>query len=196
VKGIIDEQSASINMLGDTQHIPDTYNIKNAGYESLCWLPEKNSLVAFFECNKDTVHAKAYMFNTTLSGEAKTISWDMPLYFRLTDVYALNNTTFIGINHLFTSKRNPFERNAYLEGIDTAAAINQITNGGNIDTCYTQIIRLDIKNGKISWQPLAFVSIDDKDNYEGIVPFKNGVLLIVDGEPGNNPCKFVFAELK
>jgi hypothetical protein len=196
IKGIIDEDSNSINILKDTLHIPNTYNINNAGYESLALMPGKDSLIAFFECNKDTVIAKAFMFDAGLKSKAKPVYWNMPLYFRLTDVYALNDNEFIGINHLFTSKAYPFERDAYLQGVDMSAAKNQITNGGNIDTCYTQVIKLALLNNKLSWQPLAFVSLDDKDNYEGIVPFKNGVLLVVDGEPGNNPCKFVYVRLK
>jgi hypothetical protein len=38
--------------------------------------------------------------------------------------------------------------------------------------------------------------LSDADNYEGIVPFKNGALIVVDGEPGNNPCKLVYVNLK
>ena len=66
IKGVINERSKSINLLPDTLHISNTYNINNAGYESLAFLPQKNSLIAFFECNKDTATAQAYLFNTSL----------------------------------------------------------------------------------------------------------------------------------
>lgn len=196
IRGTIDERTKSINLLPDTLHIPNTYNINNAGYESLALLPQKNLLIAFFECNKDTVNAKAFMFNTSLNRNARAIKWERPLYFRLTDVFALNDSELIGINHLFTSKDYPFERDAYIQCENLSDVENQLTNGGNIDTCFTQIIKLSIHDNKISWQPLAFVSLNAADNYEGIVSFKNGALIIVDGEPGSNPCTLMYVNLK
>jgi phytase-like protein len=196
VKGLINEQERSINILPDTLHVPDTYNINNAGFESLALLPHKDSLLAFFECNKDTIHAKAFMFSTSLKGKAKPLQWRRPLYFRLTDVYALSDSELIGINRLYTSKNYPYERDAYIKCESLSTVERQLTNGGNIDTCFAQIIKLTLVNNKIDWQPVAFVSLADADNYEGIVPFKDGVLIIVDGEPGNNPCNLVFVTLE
>jgi len=71
IKGIIDEQLKSIHILSDTLHIPNTYDIKNAGYESLALLPGKDSLIAFFECNKDIVNARAYMLSTGFEKKLK-----------------------------------------------------------------------------------------------------------------------------
>jgi len=196
VKGIIDAQSKTINMLPDTLHIHNTYSINNAGYESLALLPGKDSLIAFFECNKDTMNARAYMFSTGAGSKARPVEWERPLYFRLSDVYALNDSELIGINHLFTTKRSHSERDAYISGEPLNIVEKQFTKGGNIDTCFTQVIKLALKNNKLNWQPVAFISLDDKDNYEGILPFKHGVLMIVDGEPGNNSSKLVYVDLK
>ena len=154
VKGVINEKSKSINLLQDTQHISNPYNINNAGYESLALLPAKNLLIAFFECNKDTATAQAYLFNTSFKKKPEVLKWAEPLYFRLTDVYALNDSELIGVNHLFTSKDYPFERDAYIQCENLSAVEKQISNGGNIDTCFTQIIKLTIRNNKLSWQPL------------------------------------------
>ncbi|MEO8712867.1 MAG: hypothetical protein ABI405_12120, partial [Parafilimonas sp.] len=165
IKGIIREQSKSIIILPDTLHILSTYKIKNAGFESLAWLPGKDSLLAFFECNKDTNNAKAFMFNTAIKDIANPVEWQRPLYFRLTDVYALNDSELIGINHLFTSKDYPFERDAYIKCESLSTVENQLTNGGNIDTCFTQLVKLTIQNNKINWQPMAFVSLSIHDNY-------------------------------
>ena len=181
--------------MSDTLHIPHTYDINNAGYESLALLRDSDSLMAFFECNKDTINAKAFMLGTNLKGKARPVKWTRPLYFRLTDVYALNDSELIGINHLFTSKTYPFERDAYIECENLSTVEKQLTNGGNIDTCFTQLIKLIINNREISWQPIVFVSLDDKDNYEGIVAFKDGALIIVDGEPGNNACRLMYLPL-
>ncbi len=196
VKGIIDERTKSINMLRDTLHIPNTYPIDNAGYESLALLPGKDSLIAFFECNKDVETARAFMFGTDLKGAPKPVEWQRPLYFRITDIYALNDSELIGINRLFTSKAYPYERDDYIQCENLSTVEKQLTNGGTIDTCFNQLVKLKITNNKISWQPLAFISLGDADNYEGIAPFKDGVLIVVDGEPGNNPCKLVYMQLK
>lgn len=196
IKGIIDERAKSINILTDTLHIPNTYKINNAGYESLALLPGKDSLIAFFECNKDTVNAKAYMISAGFEKKPRQMDWAQPLYFRLTDTYALNDSILVGINHLYTATSRTAERDAYINGLDIIKAEQQLTNGGNIDTCYTQIIKIIIRGNKLYWQPVAFISLDIADNYEGIVPFDKGVLMVVDGEPGNAPCKLVYVPLE
>lgn len=192
IKGVIDEKSKTINIEPDTLHISNTYDIDNAGFESLALFPQKDSLIAFFECNKDTATAKSFLFGTDFKHAAKPLEWAQPLYFRLTDVYALNDSELLGINHLFTSSGYPFERDAYIKCEDLNVVEKQLTNGGNIDTCFTQIVKLTIRKQKIYWQPVAFVSLNVADNYEGIIPFKEGALIVVDGEPGNNPCKLTY----
>ncbi len=196
IKGIINEATKAINILPDTLHVPNTYPINNAGYESLAYLKGKDSLIAFFECNKDTVNARAFMLNASLQNGVKPVKWQSPLHFRLTDVYALNDSQLIGINHLFISKSFRTERDDYVKDVDLNTVKNQLTNGGNIDTCYTQLVTLFLKNNILSWLPFAFVSLDCAGNYEGIVPFNEGVLIVVDGEPGDNPCKLVYLRLK
>jgi len=195
IKGIINTRSKTIDILPDTLHVPNTYNINNAGYESLAFLPNKNSLIAFFECNKDE-NARAFAFGTNLKTELTQIEWERPLYFRITDVYALNDSELIGVNHLFTSPIYTSERDAYIQCENLGVVEKQLTNGGNIDTCFTQLVKLTIRNNKIAWKPLAFISLDEADNYEGVVAFKDGALMIVDGEPGNNPCKLIYVSLK
>ncbi len=196
VKGIIDGHTRSVNILPDTMHIPNTYPIDNAGYESLALLPGKDSLIAFFECNKDVETARAFMFGTNLKGTAKPVEWQRPLYFRITDAYAVNDSQLVGINRLFTNQAYPYERDAYIQCENLSTVEKQITNGGAIDTCFNQLVKLTITNNKINWQPYAFISLADVDNYEGLVPFDKGVLIVVDGEPGNNPCKLVYMPLK
>ncbi|MBS1748062.1 MAG: hypothetical protein JST21_18005 [Bacteroidetes bacterium] len=196
IKGNINKKDKTIFLLSDTIHIPNTYNINNAGYESLAYLPGKDSLIAFFECNKDTATARAFIVGVDLKGKPSPIQWERPLYFRLTDVFAINNSELIGINRLFTMSSNTRERDDYLKGTNMELVNKQFSNGGNIDTCFNQIIKISIRQNKLNWQPLAFVSLGRQDNYEGIVPFRKGVLLVVDGEPGNNPCKLVYISAK
>ena len=197
VKGVINPDSKTVTLLEDTLHVPDTYDsIDNAGYESIALLPQTDSLISFFECNKDTLHARAFMCATTLRAPLKPIAFSTSLYFRLTDTYAINANEVIGINHLFTSKSYPYERDAYIKCENLIDVENQLTNRGTIDTCFTQIVKLTLADGKLHWRALAFISLDCSDNYEGIVGFKDGALMIVDGEPGNNPCKLVYVSLK
>jgi len=197
IKGLIDADKKTVTLLEDTLQLPDTYgNIDNAGYESIAWLPGKDSLVCFFECNKDTVNAKALGCGSGLKKPLKPVRWSTPLYFRLTDTYAINDSEMIGINHLFINKTYPRERDEYIECEKLSNVENQLNNGGNIDSCFTQIIKLLLTNGKLRWQPLAFISLNCRDNYEGIVAFKNGALMIVDGEPGLNEGKLIYVSLK
>lgn len=195
IKGVINQTKKTIHIIDDTQHIANTYNINNAGYESLAFLPHKNQLLAFFECNKDTINASAFIFSPSLKTKAKALKWAQPLYFRLTDVYALNDSELIGINRLFTAPTYTRERDDYLKDVDTAKVKQQLTNGGTLDYCFDQLIKIIIRKNKLYWQPVAFISLNLLDNYEGIVPFNKGVLMVVDGEPGNVPCKLVYLRL-
>jgi hypothetical protein len=196
IKGTINKKDKTIFLSPDTLHIPNPYNIHNAGYESLAALPGKDSLIAFFECNKDTVHARAYIIGDNLKGQPEPVRWERPLYFRVTDVFPINHSTLIGINRLFAASFSTRERDDYLQGTDPVLVKKQLTNGGTTDTSFNQVIQISLNQNKINWQPLAFVSLGTADNYEGIVAFKKGVLLIVDGEPGNNPCKLVYVPVK
>ena len=197
IKGVINSHTKTVTLYQDTLQIPDTYgSIDNAGYESIALLPQKDSLITFFECNKDTDHARVFMCGTKLQAPLKPIAWSTPLYFRLTDTYAMNDSEMIGANHLFTSKSYPYERDAYIKCESLIDVENQLTDHGTIDTCFTQIVKLALTGGNLQWRVLAFISLDCSDNYEGIVGFKDGALMIVDGEPGNNPCKLVYVRLK
>lgn len=196
IKGTINKKDKTVFISPDTLHISNTYSINNAGYESLAYLNGKDSLITFFECNKDTATARAFMVGADLKGKPSPIQWERPLYFRLTDVFAINRSELIGINRLFTMSTNTRERDDYLRGTDLELVKKQFTNGGNTDTCFNQVIKISIRQNKLNWQPLAFVSLGRQDNYEGIVAFKKGVLLVVDGEPGNNPSKLVYIPVK
>ncbi len=195
IKGIINPAKKTIHILEDTQHITNTYNINNAGYESLALLPHKNQLLAFFECNKDTINARAFMFSPSLKTKAKPLKWAQPLYFRLTDIYALNDSELLGINRLFTAPTYTRERDDYLKDVDTTKVKQQLTNGASLDYCFDQLVKITIRKNKLYWQPAAFISLNIVDNYEGIVPFNKGALMVVDGEPGNVICKLVYIPL-
>ena len=195
IKGIINPRLQTIHILEDTQHILNTYNIHNAGFETLVLLPHKNQLLAFFECNKDTVNARAFMFSTSLKNKAKPVKWATPLYFRLTDAYALNDSELIGINRLFSFPGYTSERDAYLKDVDLSKVKTQLTNGGTLDFCFDQLIKITMRKNKLYWKPVAFISLNLIDNYEGIAPFNKGVLMVVDGEPGNVPCRLVYMKL-
>ena len=81
------------------------------------------------------------MIHTAFEKNQSRLEWAEPLYFRLTDAYALNDSILIGINHLFTSNIPHFERDAYIKDLEIQKCESQLTNGGNIDTCFTQIIK-------------------------------------------------------
>ena len=62
-------------------------------------------------------------------------------------------------------------------------------------TCFTRIVQLSVQNQTLNWKVKKIISYSS-DNWEGILPYKKGVLLVVDGRPPGVPCKLSYFELE
>jgi len=73
-------------------------------------------------------------------------------------------------------------------------ASNQI-HGADVHTCYyTGSVRMVLVNRHLSWTEEAVLN-SPKDNWEGLIPFEDGVLLIVDGIPPGFHCKLSYFKI-
>lgn len=207
VKGTIDADSMQVNFrVNDTLSLPKPdYQFSNAGYESIAWLPDQKRLIAMYENNAIHAKATAYTFTTNL-GRKEEVTFGKPMLFRLTDITHVAGNVLWGINHYYR-QYNP------LENCDSLLA-----NGQNIkteycyyirgrqdeatremgadprQTSYTRIVQLTVQHQQVHWKEKVAISYSN-DNWEGIIPYKKGVLMIVDGRPPGVPCKLSYFEI-
>lgn len=189
VKGIIDTVNFTIN-LGKKIYLEKPAGYKkndNAGFESIAYLQKKNRLIVFFERNKAAADC-AYLIDTGLT-TVQPVYLNKPLLFRLTDIAAYKGDTLIGINHHFSGDAKEF--NFYI-GADSIAATQQLYGRNPRQSSFTSIVKIYfLPNGQLSWHNVKFISFLP-DNWEGIYPYQDGALMIIDGRPPNNPCGFFY----
>jgi hypothetical protein len=203
VKGFINEADSSIQLDEKILPLPkpedkgDTAN-DNAGFESIAYLPIQNKLIAFFERNRYLDVDRAMLIDTRLNPSTiQYLKFAKPLLFRLTDVSYWGDDTLIGINHHYSDyHKKETEFNYYIGkgNIENAKAAMFGKNPARLS--FARIIKLFFtKDNKIDWKEVHNpVSFSD-DNWEGIIPFKDGVLMVVDGVPPGQPCKLSYFKL-
>lgn len=207
VKGSIDGKTMEVNFNpGDTMSLPKPdYLFSNAGYESIAWLPQQQKLIALYENNAIGSAATGYTFTTSLQ-QKEAISFQSPLLFRLTDIAHAGGNTLLGINHYYL-QYSPLENCDSLLSAGNRMRTeycyyirNQVANavkemGANPQqTSFTRIVQLTLTGNRMEWKPKAIISYSN-DNWEGILPYKKGVLMVVDGRPPGVPCKLSYFEL-
>jgi hypothetical protein len=200
IKGVIDPEKFEITV-GNIISLPKPAGWKdndNAGFESLTYLQAKNKLIAFFEQNNQISIDRAFVIDTALSSY-QTLEFKTQLLFRLTDVVQLENSdTLLGINHYYNDyNSSSVEFKYYIGSTNVENAKKEMSGEDPCSLSFTRIIKLFLtSDNKIDWKPISEpVSFSD-DNWEGILPFKDGVLMVVDGVPPGQPCKLSYFKLK
>jgi hypothetical protein len=214
VKGIIKEERNKYRVVFNPKDMlvlqKPNYRFANAGFESLAYLPASKQLIAFYENNNLPDAATGYSFNTDFSNK-HSLSFNSPLLFRLTDITAIKdsagNDALLGTNFFY----NDFKRDTgtkitefdyYLTG-DTnkiytskqlSTAFAEMDGGNLLKDCFSRVISLHINGNSVSWKEEKVINYK-ADNWEGITPFKKGVLLIIDGKPPGVNCRLSYFEL-
>ncbi|MFT3823498.1 MAG: hypothetical protein QM731_06235 [Chitinophagaceae bacterium] len=170
--------------------------INNAGFESLAWLPESNSLLAFFEKNDKNGDPSVYRINTSLD-IVEQLKFDNTLLFRLTDVNADGATPYslLGINHHYNdyNSKKKDEFFYYIGNPTDTVALNaakvQMRGQDPRNLSFTRVVSIIAKPGQpVQWKEKKLISFSN-DNWEGILPFAGGALMIIDGKPLGYPCR-------
>lgn len=162
--------------------LPKPRVLSNAGFESLAWDPQRGKLLAFFEYNKEDGSPAALVIDTALNAAAAPILLPV-LPFRLTDLVpvrgAKGTSAFLGINFSYKGAK---EYGEYI-GKDSLRIRQFDPSLAAVDlrkTCYSRIVRLNVAaDGSADWRKIRDISFAC-DNWEGIVPFRSGVLLVND----------------
>ena len=208
VKGTIDSKTMQVNFkANDTLSLPKPdYTFGNAGFESLTYLPQQNKLIALYENNAVTTAPTAFSFDINLQNR-QPVRFDNPLLFRLTDVASLGGNTMIGLNHFYRDYNDTITCGIIPKGASTLKneycyyigdKLKQATDEMHANpqqTNFTRLVQLTFQNNTLHWKEKQIISYSS-DNWEGILPYKKGVLMVVDGRPPGVPCKLSYFALK
>lgn len=208
VKGTIDAKRMHIHFKpNDTMSLPKPdYTFGNAGFESIAYVPQQNKLIATYENNAVTNAPTAFVFTTNLKNK-EPVMFTKPLLFRLTDLSFWGGNTLLGLNHYYRDYVDTLTCSVIPKGANTlkneycyyvANHLAQATKEMRANpqqTSFTRIVEFSLQNQTLHWKVKRLISYS-ADNWEGILPYKKGVLLVVDGRPPGVPCKLSYFELR
>lgn len=146
--------------------------VNEAGYESLAYLPAKDKLLAIFEYNHLPGHSRGLLVDTSLENSS-TIDLQ-PIDFRITDIHQRNGQLY-GINYSYHGDYKAFEPDERIKKPDGADANWR-------KDCFARLVKFDVGEKEIKITPMAPFTWEC-DNWEGILIYKKGVLMITDQHP-------------
>ncbi len=208
IKGTIDGNKMQINFQpNDTMSLPKPdYTFGNAGFENIAYLPKEHKLIAGYENNAITTAPTAFTFTTNLTHK-QAATFTQPLLFRLTDIASTQVNMLIGLNHYYRDYNDTVACGVIPKGANTlkneycyyvANHLAEATKEMRADPQgfnFTRLVELRFENNKINWKEKELISYSS-DNWEGILPYKKGVLMVVDGRPPGVPCKLSYFQLQ
>ncbi len=208
VKGTIDAKTMQVNFSpNDTLSIPKPdYTFGNAGFESLTYLPQQKKLIALYENTAVTAAPTAFTFDIDLKNR-QPVTFAKPLLFRVTDVASLGGNSMIALNHFYRDYNDTITCGVIPKGATTLKneycyyigdKLKEATaemHANPQQTNFTRLVKLTLNNNILQWKEKKVISYSS-DNWEGILPYKKGMLMVVDGRPPGVPCKLSYFTLK
>ena len=188
IKGKLDTDQQEIVM--DATHVvklPRYPYIENAGFESLTYLPKKKKLLAIYEYNAAAHGGLGYLIDPSFKKSPERI--DMPfLPFRITDIQADNKGTVYGINYFWNGDYKSYLDNEMIRNaeVQIGDSIPELKPALERDpkyltrktTTYARIVKLSGIKAE-HWEGLRSFP-GDKNNWEGMVLFRKGALVVSD----------------
>jgi hypothetical protein len=180
LKGYLDTATNAIIIdTGKIIHLKRDFFCKNAGFESITYLPSENKLLTAYEANfRDTNYA--YLVDTNFAADA--VKTQIPkLYFRVTDLFT--GDKIYALNYYYHGDHADYS-DTTIAGIK--ASIPELAEELNNDPDYLQkkpheyarIVSLDSLHDTNWKQVVSFPG--QKNNWEGMVLFRKGALIISD----------------
>ncbi len=161
--------------------------LPNAGYE--CLTTNGSKLITAFEYNYKGDSTWLYLVDTNLKGTMQPMTLP-PIPFRLTDMTAVAEDKFWAINVYWNFNGNMKHREAYYKDIDPTADVD--LHHWKPNECFARIIEITMKGNVAQWATKKLIPANDCINWEGMVPWRNGVLLISD----DNKIPFLQTKLR
>lgn len=159
-------------------HKDGTY-LPNAGFEGMAI--HGRQLLIGFEYNYLGDSAMLFMADTSFNESFVPVRFK-ELPFRLTDICTNGNSqnSYLAINHYWNLGGNSNHREAYYKNIDPSRDADLKHWVWN--ECFTRIIEIKVNDTRtgLTWRTKQVIPNKDCVNWEGIVPYRQGVLLISD----------------
>jgi hypothetical protein len=166
----------------------NTY-LTNAGYEGMALYGGK--LLVAFEYNYLGAATEFFLADTSFKDSKVATMPFQELAFRITDLAPYKKDTFLAINQYWNFNNSPNHREAYYKDIDQTKDAD--LRGWTWHECFSRVaeVIVDSRKGTASWRTKVVIPNRGCINWEGMVPFKKGVLLISD----DNSIKWIETKL-
>lgn len=161
--------------------------VPNAGFESLTWLPKEKKLLALFEFNASPYGNRGYLLDKNLSKLPQVVS--MPFsYFRITDAAATTSGIY-ALNYFWSGDYKDYLNNCLVREdaslLDSVPPLRPLVTADSgwlrgKNNCLTRILKLSNLKGSRWVQEKVVETGCSGANWEGIVPFDKGFLIISD----------------
>jgi hypothetical protein len=186
LKGVIDTVKNFISI--DPQKIITLKRplfIKQAGFESLAYLPKQNKLLTIYEFNATAWRKTGYLIDTSFSKRPQAVS--MPFqYFRITDMATAPGNKLYAINYYYTGDYLSYLNNGalYPAEADIRCKVPALRDSIEHNPAYLKthnyaaIIMLNGYKGR-KWKTVTTFE-GFKNNWEGITLFDKGAIIITD----------------
>ena len=161
--------------------------IKNAGFESVTWLPSEKKLLAYYEFNGHPGGGTGFLIDTGFKKASAVISSPF-LYFRITDIAATKRGRIYGINYLWSGDYNYYLNNKIIQHPEDNIKVtipdlrDSLTANHNYlketRTTYARIVTLKNYHDTHWREVVSFEGY--KLNWEGLALFRKGALIVTD----------------
>ncbi|MDB5252229.1 MAG: hypothetical protein JWP27_1398 [Flaviaesturariibacter sp.] len=188
ITGLLDRSGTRIDI--DPKKVavlPRFSFIPNAGFESLAWLPSEKKLLALFEFNAAPSGNHGYLIDPTFKTKPRAVSVPFS-YFRVTDAVSTPKGVF-ALNYFWNGDYRDYLNNCIVRAEESLAdSVPSLRRSLMADTgylrgktnCFTRIIRMKQRTAA-RWTEHQVIEYTCSDtNWEGLVPFGNGFLIISD----------------
>jgi hypothetical protein len=189
ITGLLDKTGTRIDI--DPKKVavlPRFSFIPNAGFESLAWLPAEKKILALFEFNASPHGNRGYLIDPAF--KTKPVAVPVPFsYFRITDAVSTPKGIF-ALNYFWNGDNKDYLNNCIVraDSSNIADSVPSLRSSIAADSgylrrktnCFTRILHLDKRTGS-RWTEYEVIERTCSDtNWEGLVPFGNGFLIISD----------------
>lgn len=200
VKGVISPSVSRITLTkgADIEIQKPENKFPNAGFESLVFFEDKQQLMTLFE--KCHAGFKAMFIDTSLN-KTNSVQFDSTIYFRITDAVWHKGDTILALNHHYPSSCEI----AYYIGDESKLDLAKSRAYKPKYLSNTFLVKIfPNKQGGLSWRQLTEFQREYEDythreqkitNWEGMIKFDQGVLLISDPNDGESSCRFRYIPL-
>lgn len=193
LQGIFNASKTAIRLTGRLVVLPRPNFIPNGGFESLAWLPAEKKLLAIFEFNGGKAGGTGYVVDPSFTKKPQDVRIPQT-FFRITDAWAGSRGIY-ALNYFWNGDYKDYLANFVIrpsakEITDSITSLQPFVQRNpnylrDSSTCFTRVIRMRHGNSR-RWEDLGVLESGcSSTNWEGLVPFGKGFLMVSDANAKN-----------